>query len=110
VAGSEATGMIFNPVNPLQFVVNVQHPETADLENHPGGFGDSLWVFNVAKTEFPCAEGQRCPRVNPVVTQLRVAGIKDRIKNIPQTLKCRKAIWEQMHEASPENYLDDNDD
>jgi secreted PhoX family phosphatase len=106
VAGSEATGMIFNPANPLEFAVNVQHPESADLDAVPNGFGDALWLFNVAKTAAPCAEGERCSRVNRTVTQLAVAGIKQRIKNIAQTLKCRLSIWQQMHDWSASDYQD----
>jgi uncharacterized protein len=47
VAGSEATGMIFNPVNPRQFVVAVQHPTSTDLGVVPNGFGDALWTFSL---------------------------------------------------------------
>ena len=48
VAGSEATGMIFNPANPFEFVVAVQHPASTDLANVPGGLGDAIWKFNLA--------------------------------------------------------------
>lgn len=48
VSGSEATGMIFNPVNPVEFVVAVQHPDSTDLANVPNGFGDSLWSFDLS--------------------------------------------------------------
>lgn len=47
VKGSEATGMIFNPVNPLEFVVAVQHPDSTDLANVPNGLGDAVWMFNL---------------------------------------------------------------
>jgi secreted PhoX family phosphatase len=47
VGGSEATGMIFNPVNPLEFVINVQHPASTDLNNVPNGLGDAVWMFNL---------------------------------------------------------------
>lgn len=49
VAGSEATGMIFNPAKPTQFVVAVQHPSSTDLSAYPSGFGDALWRFDVKK-------------------------------------------------------------
>lgn len=58
VAGSEATGMIFNPKKPTQFVVAIQHPSSTDLENVPEGFGDAVWAFdlkNVAPP--PCEKG-----------------------------------------------------
>jgi hypothetical protein len=47
VKGSEATGMIFNPANPLEFVVAVQHPDSTDLANVPKGLGDAVWMFNL---------------------------------------------------------------
>lgn len=45
--GCEATGMIFNPVNPYEFVVAVQHPDSTDLDNVPNGLGDSVWRFSI---------------------------------------------------------------
>lgn len=48
VDGSEATGMIFNPANPLEYVVAVQHPDSTDLANVPDGFGDALWKFDLS--------------------------------------------------------------
>ncbi|MBB5350287.1 hypothetical protein HNR46_000511 [Haloferula luteola] len=47
VDGSEATGMIWNPVIPTEFAVNVQHPDSTDLANVPNGLGDAVWIFNV---------------------------------------------------------------
>lgn len=47
VNGSEATGMIFNPGNPLEYAVCVQHPQSTDLVAVPNGLGDSVWMFNV---------------------------------------------------------------
>jgi len=54
VAGSEHTGMIFNPKNHSQFVVSIQHPTTTDLDVVPGGFGDAVWQFDVKSTAAPC--------------------------------------------------------
>jgi hypothetical protein len=54
VKGSEATGMIFNPANPLEFVVAVQHPDSTDLANVPNGLGDAVWMFNL--THVPNAD------------------------------------------------------
>jgi len=48
VHGSESTGMIFNPANPLEFCVSVQHPTSTDLATIPNGLGDSVWMFNLA--------------------------------------------------------------
>lgn len=48
VSGSEATGMIFNPANPLEFMVAVQHPTSTNLSVVPDGLGDAVWKFNLA--------------------------------------------------------------
>ncbi|MFT5083584.1 MAG: hypothetical protein ACI9Y1_001629 [Lentisphaeria bacterium] len=48
VDGAEATGMIFNPTKPTEFVVSVQHPDSTDLVSVPGGHGDALWKFDVS--------------------------------------------------------------
>ena len=48
VGGSEATGMIFNPKVPTEFVVCVQHPSSTNLTNVPNGLGDAVWSFNIA--------------------------------------------------------------
>lgn len=47
VNGSEATGMIFNPAKPTEFVVSVQHPSSTDLAAVPDGFGDAVWSFDL---------------------------------------------------------------
>jgi hypothetical protein len=49
--GSEATGMIFNPVYPTEFVVAVQHPDSTDLTNVADGMGDAVWMFDIRDTE-----------------------------------------------------------
>lgn len=46
--GSEATGMIFNPANPAEFVVAVQHPDSTNLANVPDGLGDAVWMFDIS--------------------------------------------------------------
>ncbi len=53
VDGAEATGMIFNPVNPSEFVVSVQHPDSTNLDNVPGGHGDALWKFDISGVVAP---------------------------------------------------------
>lgn len=53
VGGSEATGMIFNPTNPYEFVVAVQHPASTDLDQVPAGLGDSIWSFDLNGSGFP---------------------------------------------------------
>lgn len=52
VAGSESTGMIWNPQNPTEFVVAVQHPASTNLDEVPNGYGDALWQFDVSGTYF----------------------------------------------------------
>lgn len=51
VAGSEATGMIFNPANPTEFVVCVQHPTSTNLDEVPDGLGDAVWMFDLSNIE-----------------------------------------------------------
>ncbi|MCG8668136.1 MAG: PhoX family protein [Pseudomonadales bacterium] len=51
VRGAEATGMIFNPTKPLEFVIAVQHPASTDLDNVPGGFGDAIWNVKIDGAE-----------------------------------------------------------
>ena len=48
VDGSEATGMIFNPERPTEFVVAVQHPDSTDLAQVPNGLGDAVWTFDLS--------------------------------------------------------------
>ena len=56
VDGAESTGMIFNPSNPTNFVIVVQHPDSTNLDNVPEGFGDALWSFDISGVVAPpCA-------------------------------------------------------
>jgi hypothetical protein len=48
VAGSEATGMIFNPAIPTEFSVCVQHPSSTNLTAVPTGLGDAVWSFDLS--------------------------------------------------------------
>ena len=58
--GAEATGMIFNPVNPTEFVVAVQHPDSTELLNFPEGQGDALWKFDLSGVVPPvCGDSDR---------------------------------------------------
>ena len=52
---SEATGMIFNPVDGAKFVVAVQHPNSTNENLFPitEGFGDALWEFDLADVQPP---------------------------------------------------------
>ena len=84
VAGSESTGMIFNPVLPTKFVVAVQHPTNTNLEVVPEGFGDAVWEFDLSKTvPPPCRSAgldawmvaeDRCERMQAARTQDNEAG------------------------------------
>lgn len=53
VDGAEATGMIFNPVKPTQFVVSVQHPDSVTI---PDGFGDAVWTFDLENIAPPVCD------------------------------------------------------
>ncbi|MGD8926203.1 MAG: DUF839 domain-containing protein [Thioalkalispiraceae bacterium] len=44
VKGAENTGMIFNPANPTQFIINVQHPEST--VDQIDGMGDATWLID----------------------------------------------------------------
>jgi hypothetical protein len=50
VKGAENTGMIFNPANPTEFIINVQHPESTGVE---GGMGDSTWLIDLKDVVAP---------------------------------------------------------
>ena len=56
VDGAEATGMIFNPKNPTQFVVAVQHPDSTNLDNVPEGHGDAVWSFDLENVVPPLCD------------------------------------------------------
>ena len=62
VGGAEATGMIFNPVKPTEFVVSVQHPSSTNIA---GGQGDALWKFDITDVVPPtCERGHRYNKVS----------------------------------------------
>jgi hypothetical protein len=86
VSGSEATGMIFHPVHPTRFVVNVQHPDSTDLDNVPDGFGDAMWEFDVDRV-----------RDQKLIWKLRLAGLRDFWENWEYRARCVKAMLQQMH-------------
>lgn len=56
VNGAEATGMIFNPAKPSEFVVSVQHPSSTNLDNVAGGQGDALWKFDITDVVPPTCD------------------------------------------------------
>lgn len=64
VAGAEATGMVFNPVNPTEYVVSVQHPSSTDLTGVPGGNGDALWKFDITDVVPPTCDKGRYNRIS----------------------------------------------
>lgn len=85
--GAEATGMIFNPAKPTQFVVAVQHPDSTGIA---AGQGDALWVFDLTDVVAPvCEKSKRHSYISNVrtcsndgdfhfVKALEHAGRKDR--------------------------------
>jgi hypothetical protein len=42
--------MIFNPANPTEFIINVQHPESTGVEE---GMGDSTWLIDLKDVVAP---------------------------------------------------------
>lgn len=46
--GSESTGMIFNPRQPTEFVIAVQHPDSTGLAQVSDGLGDAVWQFDLS--------------------------------------------------------------
>ncbi len=63
---SEATGMIFHPVDGTKFVVAVQHPASTDLADvdndgvrDSDGFGDAIWEFDLTNVAPPECVGPR---------------------------------------------------
>ena len=50
VKGAENSGMIFNPANPSQFIINVQHPESTAVD---GGQGDATWLIDLKDVVAP---------------------------------------------------------
>ena len=108
VAGSEATGMIFNPLNPMQFVVAVQHPESVRFDPGTGeniyedGFGDAMWAFDMRGTVEPCTEDDT-PSVCGTRRNEKLKMIKDafrsrKAKNARENFKrkCKKAARRQQ--------------
>ncbi len=100
VAGSEATGMIFDPNNPTQFVVAVQHPNSTDLTSVPDGFGDALWAFDIAGTVPVCGPTAppSCRNRNDVVTEIRNAGNNAKKATKDLRNKCARAMRQQMNQ------------
>ena len=59
VAGSESTGLIFHPVEPTKFVLNVMHPDSVLLRDSAGafnGFGDAVWEFDISDVVPPTCD------------------------------------------------------
>ena len=59
VAGSESTGMIFDPTDPTRFVLAVQHPTSTDLGTVPDGYGDAVWEFDLSDVVPPLCDEPR---------------------------------------------------
>lgn len=92
--------MIFDPTDATSFVVAVQHPETADLTAHPGGFGDSLWSFSISGIPPVCLPGspQNCAsRPNQIVNEIKRLGNEARKLDRDQRQKCSRVMRQQMN-------------
>ncbi|MGH8558124.1 MAG: hypothetical protein ACRESZ_11800, partial [Methylococcales bacterium] len=81
VDGSEATGMIFDPVKPTRFVAAVQHPDSTDI---PGGAGDALWSFNLRDVETSGGLQRRTRQEPEQWLQLRAVAVRSAIREIVQ--------------------------
>ncbi|MFL0809258.1 MAG: DUF839 domain-containing protein [Agarilytica sp.] len=68
VAGAEATGMVFNPTKPTEFVVSVQHPTSTNLDAVNEGQGDALWKFDLTDVVPPTCQKPKKGSKNPVRT------------------------------------------
>jgi hypothetical protein len=88
VGGSEATGMIFNPMDPMQFTVNVQHPASTDLDNFPDGFGDAAWEFDIGGAD---------PRI---LSEIRRGHTQQFFDTLDTTLRCRAKARVQRGETA----------
>ncbi len=84
VAGSEATGMIFDPLRPTEFIVNVQHPTSTNLDEVPDGFGDAMWRFDVRE-----AAGRRVAR------KLYFANVRNVFDDFRTFWRCAREIRRQ---------------
>lgn len=84
VAGSEGTGMIFNPLNPTQFVVHVQHPDSTDLSQVPGGFGDAMWEFDLHHA-----------LDRTTLWKMHRANLNQTFSNFSELTRCKRAIAQQ---------------
>ena len=85
VAGSEGTGMIFNPLAPTEFVVHVQHPDSTDLTEVPGGFGDAMWEFDI-----------RGAMDRASFWKLQAANFRNTARNASELRRCKRAIVQQQ--------------
>jgi hypothetical protein len=88
VAGSEGTGMIFNPLAPSQFVVFIQHPESTDLTLVPNGFGDAMWEFDLHD-----ALDRR------TLGKLYQSNLRNVARHASELRNCKRAIVEQANSA-----------
>ncbi len=68
VKGAENSGIIFDPTNPSQFIINVQHPESTGVD---GGQSDATWLIDLKDVVAPvCVEGgqrkgiKTCRKIN----------------------------------------------
>ena len=89
VDGSESTGMIFNPQKPTEYVVNVQHPDSTNLDNVPDGFGDALWVFDVSYAADSYSDRR-------ILAKLRRAGARALDRNWRFIERCERKMRRQM--------------
>lgn len=90
VAGSEATGMIFNPAKPTEFVVAVQHPASTNLDNVPGGMGDALWKFDITDVVPPT-----CEKAKKGVSKIKPVRTCSHTNDFKFVKQLKKTVWKK---------------
>ena len=94
VKGAENTGMIFNPVKPAQFIINIQHPDSTN--NQINGQGDATWMIDISNVVAPpCVKDVRMNRGKDVgekgrKNRVRTCQKEDESNFVKQLLKAGK--------------------
>lgn len=100
VDGAEATGMIFNPAKPTEFVVAVQHADSTNLSLVPEGNGDALWKFDLSGVVPPvCQKGGRYKAYGHKKRNKVTACAKDKRVNYVKSLKKSSKGKRHYHRA-----------
>jgi len=90
VKGAENTGMIFNPANPTQFIVNVQHPESTTMV---GGMGDATWMFDITNVVAP-----PCVTANNGGANVRTCNRRNSANFVKRLAPTARTAWKINHD------------